>query len=176
LQYHPLLVTEHIKVRYSYRLEDVEDVCDAVDKLNPSIRRARRQAIFAGCLLLAAPFLAARSILHPELFLLLMAPFGLCFLWCGVASPKRDARQRYSQAIDVWPEVDVFIGDDGILMHTRSVPGELVTWESISQGVEGKRAVGLISRSTMLVFLQSAFSVQQWAEFRQLVRERVHST
>jgi len=167
---------KQIRVRYSYRLEHIEDVYDAIDKLVPSVRRARREAILAGCLLLIAPFLAARSFLHPELFLVMMEPFAFGLLWWGVWSPKRDVRQRYSQAVDIWPEVDVFIDSSGILTHTRAVPGELVIWEDISQAVEGRTAVGLVLRDTIVIVPESAFSIEEWDKFRKLVSERVQFT
>lgn len=165
-----------MRVRYSYLLEDIEDVYDAADRAVPGARRTRREAILAGTLFLVAPFLAARSFLHPELFLLSLSPAGFGLLWWGTFSPKRDARQRYSQAVEMWPEVDVFVDSNGILMHTRAVPGELITWDGISQSVEGRTAVGLVSRNTMLIFPERAFKTDQWDECRKLVRERVHQS
>ncbi len=108
--------------------------------------------------------------------MVMMEPFAFGLLWWGVWSPKRDVRQRYSQAVDIWPEVDVFIDSSGILTHTRAVPGELVIWEDISQAVEGRTAVGLVLRDTIVIVPESAFSIEEWDKFRKLVSERVQFT
>jgi len=167
---------KQIRVRCSYRLEHIEDVYDAIDKLVPSVRRARREAILAGCLLLIAPYLGGKKLPSSGIIFGDDGPFAFGLLWWGVWSPKRDVRQRYSQAVDIWPEVDVFIDSSGILTHTRAVPGELVIWEDISQAVEGRTAVGLVLRDTIVIVPESAFSIEEWDKFRKLVSERVQFT
>jgi hypothetical protein len=166
-------VAAQIKIRYSYRLEDLEDVYDAADRISPGVRRTRREAIVAGYLFLVAPFLAASSFLHPEAFLLIIAPCGVGLIWWGMQSPKRDARRRYSQAVSIWPEIEATLAESGIMIETPATSGELA-WSAVSQAVEGKTALGLVSKNQMHIFPRRAFSAEQWDEFLKLARERVH--
>lgn len=165
-------MADQIRVRYSYRLDDLEDVYDAADRLSPGVRRTRIEAIIAGCLFLVAPFLAANSFLHPEAFLLIIAPCGFGLIWWGMQSRRRDARQRYSQAVSIWPEMEATMGETGITIQTPATSGELV-WSDISQIVEGKTTMGLESKNQMHIFPRRAFNSEQWHEFVKTVRERV---
>jgi hypothetical protein len=168
-------VAEQIKVRYSYRLEDLEDVHDAADRAVPTARRTRREAVVAGCLFLIAPFLAAKSILHPEAFLLGMSPFGVCFIWWGLQNPKRDVRKRYAQAVEIFPEYEVTIEEGGITTQSPTIRTEL-KWEAMSQILEGKGAVGLVCENVMYVFPGRAFNQEEWDRFLGQVRERIPGT
>lgn len=154
-------------------MDDLEDAFESLDRLSPEKRRIRAEAIIAGVLMALAPFLAARSIWHPEPFLFALA---ICFVWIlaslGLRSPRRDARQRYSQAIDVWPEVEATINQSGIAMKTPATNGEMA-WSEFSQFVEGKTTLGLVSNHQMHIFPQRAFDDAQWDKFRKLVHEHV---
>jgi len=154
-------------------MDDLEDAFEALDRLSPEKRRIRAEAIIAGVLMALAPFLAARSVWHPEPLLLALA---VCFVWVlaslGLRSSRRDIRQQYSQAIGVWPEVEATINESGIAMKTPATSGEMA-WSEFSQFVEGKTTLGLVSKHQIHIFPQRAFDEAQWDKFRILLRDHI---
>jgi len=151
-------------------MEDFEDVYGAADKLHPAMRRARYEALIAGTLFLVAPFLAANSFWHPDAFLLILSPCSFGFIWWGMQSPGRAVRMTYCQLVDVWPEMEVAIGESAFTVTTPANRDEF-TWPAFSQRVEGNATVGLVSAHGIHLFPRRAFTEEQWDEFQKLVRE-----
>ena len=158
-------------IKYSYRIEDFEDVSVTADRLIPRLHRIRFASIIAGSLLLVSPFLAGGGITHPDQFLLGMGPFAVCFLLWGFQSPARKARKLYATAM-TGMEYEATITDDGITTVSPVTRCEL-KWEAFSRAIEGNDAIALVSYAVMYLFPKRAFSAEQLEEFVKLASSRV---
>ena len=158
-------------VRYSYRIEDFEELAEVADKLVPRRRAIRLGLICVGVLLLIAPFLAGQSLLHPDPFLLGLSAFAVAMIACGVQSPRRVARKQYAAMID-GTEYEASIKEDAIT--TKSSTGHSVLqWAAFSSVIQGQNALGIVDKAMMYVFPRRAFTQDQWAEFLSLLRQHV---
>jgi hypothetical protein len=160
-----------MNVRYSYRLEDCEDINEAADRSLPRARRVRFMSLIAGALLLCAPFLAGRGVSHPDQFLLGMSPVAICLVLWGLQSPKKSAKKFYAKAIN-GTEYQAVITDEGITTLSPTVRTEL-KWAAFSQIIEGENTMALVYEAVMYLFPRRAFNLEQWDEFLEQVHARV---
>jgi len=159
-------------IRYSYKIEDFEEIVEVADKLAPRRHAIRFGLVCVGVLLLIAPFITSSGPLHPDLFLLGMSPFGVCMILCVVLqNPRRVARKYYAPEVQDL-EYQATIAQDGITTTSPTGRSEL-RWAAFSRVIEGKDALAVVEKTTMYVFPRRAFSEQQWAEFIALLREHV---
>jgi len=158
-------------VRYSYRIEDFEEVAEVADKVVPRRRAVRFGLICVGVMLLVAPFLASPGLRHPDPFLLGLSVFSIAMIACGLQSPRRFARKQYAAMID-GTEYEVSIDKDAIT--TKSSTGHSVLqWAAFSRVIQGQNAVGIVDKAMMYVFPRRAFTQDQWVEFLSLLQQQV---
>src|SRR5258708_5032682 len=159
-------------IRYSYKIEDFEEIAEVADKLAPRRHAIRFGLVCVGALLLIAPFLTGGGPSHPDPFLLGMSPFGVCMILCGILqNPRRVARKYYAPEVE-GTEYEATIKQDGITTTSPTGRSEL-RWTAFSRVIEGKNALGLVEKTTMYVLPKRAFSQEQWADFISLIREHV---
>jgi hypothetical protein len=159
-------------IRYSYRIEDFEEVAEVADKLVPRRRAIRFGLVWVGVLLLIAPFLAGPGLLHPDPFLLGMSVFAVVMISCGVLqTPRRVARKYYAAAID-GTDYEASINEDAIT--TKSPTGySVLQWTAFSKVIAGQNAIGLVDKTIMYVFPRRAFTPEEWDKFLSLLRQHV---
>ncbi len=159
-------------IRYSYRIEDFEEVAEVADKLVPRRRAIRFGLVCVGVLSLIAPFLAGSGLLHPDPFLLGMSVFAVVMISCGVLqTPRRVARKYYAAAID-GSEYEASINEDAIT--TKSSTGHSVLqWTAFSGVIAGQNTIGLVDKTIMYVFPRRAFNQEEWDKFLSLLRQHV---
>lgn len=159
-------------VKYSFKIEDFEEIVEVADKLSPQRRAIRFALVCVGVLLLVAPFLAGADFLHPDRFLLGMYPFAFWLIACGILqNPRRLARKYYAAEVD-GTECETSINEDGIT--TKSSTSQVVLrWPAFSRVIEGQNAIALVEKTIMFVFPRRAFSQEQWDQFLSLLRQHV---
>lgn len=160
-----------VKIRYTFRIEDFEDLCVTAERLTPHVRRIKFAAVMAGWLLSVAPFLAAPGLWPPDKFLLGMEPMALCLVACGLQNVRRRARKFYAAAVtDKDYEAD--ISEGGVMTMCRVGRSEL-KWEAFQRVIEGDDAIALVSDAVMYVFPKRAFTAEQLDEFKKLIASHV---
>jgi YcxB-like protein len=159
-------------VRYSFKIEDFEEIAEVADKLTPRRHAIRFALVCVGVLLLIAPFLAGTDFLHPDRFLLGMCPFAFWLIACVILqNPRRVARKYYAAEVD-GTECEASINEDGIT--TKSSTSQVVLrWTAFSRVIEGQNAIALVEKTIMFVFPKRAFSQEQWDKFLSLLRQHV---
>jgi len=159
-------------IRYSYRIEDFEEVAEVADKLVPRRHAIRFGLVCVGVLLLIAPFLAGPGLVHPDPFLLGLSVFAVVMISCGVLqNPRRVARKCYAAAID-GTEYEARINEDAIT--TKSSTGHSVQqWTAFSGVIAGQNTIGLVDKTIMYVFPRRAFNQEEWDKFLSLLRQHV---
>jgi hypothetical protein len=160
-----------MKIHYSYRREDFEDISEVADKARPKNRRIRIAYILLGVWILILPFLAAWSLRHPDWSLWPIYPVALFLICMGLQTPKRIARRQYSSAVPRYA-YDAEISENGIVTSSPSVRTEL-RWEAFSRCIGGNNVVGLVCEAVMYLFPRRAFTKEQWTEFMRLIAEHV---
>ncbi len=160
-----------MKVRYSYKIEDFEEICEVADNLSPRRRRIRFGLVFVGILLFLVPFLTSSGPSQPDKFLLGMSPFGVVLIVCGLRNPRRVARKYYGPEVD-GREFEVTI-DEGGITTTSSTARTEFQWTAFTRVIEGPNAVALVERTVMYLFPKRAFTSEQWGEFLTRLREHV---
>jgi hypothetical protein len=159
-------------IRYSYKIEDFEEIVEVADKLAPRRHVIRFGLVCVGGLLLIAPFLADRGPSHPDPFLLGLSPYGISMIVCGILqNPRRVARKYYAPEIQ-GIECEATIKQDGITTASPTSRAEF-RWAAFTRVIEGKNVLALVETTTMHVFPRRAFSQEQWDDFISLLREHV---
>lgn len=161
-----------MEIRYSYRVEDLEEITAAAYKTK--YRRAERIRISylgIGIASLALPFLAAGSLLHPDRSLWFAVVLGVLFIYYGLQSPRRLARKRNAKTVRN-EEYTATISEDGVVTVSPTVRTEL-KWEAFSSIIHSKTVVALTCNAVMYMFPRRAFSDEQWEEFSSLIRKHV---
>jgi hypothetical protein len=160
-------------IRYSYRMEDFEEIVEVADKLAPRRHAVRFALVCLGAFLLVAPFITSSGPLHPDPFLLGMSPFAICMIVCVVLqNPRRVARRYYAPEIAHVTEYQATIEQDGITTVSPTGRSEL-KWTAFSRVIEAKSALALVEKTTMYVFPKRAFDSEQWTDFTSLLRQHV---
>jgi YcxB-like protein len=159
-------------VRYSFKIEDFEEIAEVADKLAPRRHAIRFSLVCVGVLLLIAPFLAGTDFLHPDRFLLGMCPFAFWLIACVILqNPHRVARKYYAAEVD-GSECEASVNEDGIT--TKSSTSQVVLrWTAFSRVIQGQNAIALVEKTIMFVFPKRAFSQEQWDQFLSLLRQHV---
>jgi len=160
-----------VKIHYTFRIEDFEDICDANENLTPSIRRIRFASMLAGILLSVSPFLAAPGLWPPDKFLLGVEPIAFILFACGLQNARRRARKFYAAAVTE-KEYEAIIGSEGITTSSPVGRGEM-KWEAFQRVIEGDGAIGLVADAMMYVFPKRAFTPTELEEFKQLMAAHV---
>ena len=159
-------------IRYSYRVEDFEEITEAADKLNPNRRAIRFALVCGGASLLALPFVMAGGPRHPDPFWLGMCPLGVCMIALAILrNPRRVARRYYKPYLDD-EEYQATINPEGIATKSRTATTQM-QWTTFLHVVETGSALALYERSVVYIFPRRAFSQQEWSEFTLLASERV---
>ena len=159
-------------VRYTFKIEDFEEIAEVADKLVPRRHAIRFALVCVSVLLLIAPFLAGADFLHPDRFLLGMYPFAFWLLACVILqNPRRVARKYYAAEVD-GTECEASISEDGITAKS-STSQVVLRWAAFSRVIEGENAVALVEKTIMFVFPKRAFSQGQWNQFLSLLRQYV---
>jgi hypothetical protein len=158
-------------VRYSYKIEDFEELAEVADHVVPRRRAIRFGLVCVGVLLLVAPFLAGPGFLHPDQFMLGLSVFAIPMIAWGLNTPRRLARRQYAAMID-GTEYQASINEDAVT--TKSSTGHSVLqWSAFSRVIQGQNAVGIVYKAMMYVFPRRAFTQDQWADFLSLLRKHV---
>jgi hypothetical protein len=162
-----------MEIKYSYKIEDFEEIVEVADKLAPRRHAVRFAVTSLGLFLLVAPFITSSGPSHPDLFLLGLSPFGVSMIVCVVLqNPRRIARRYYAPELAHETEYEATIKEDGIATTSPTCRSEF-KWTAFSRVIEGQNALALVERTTMYVFPRRAFSSEQWADFVALLRNHV---
>ena len=161
-----------MKIRYTFRIEDFEDLCVTAERLTPHVRRIKFAAVMAGWLLSVAPFLAAPGLWPPDKFLLGMEPMALCLVACGLQNVRR-TRQKFYAAAVTDKDYEADISEGGVMTMCRVGRSEL-KWEALPESYRRRRrnSPGL-SYAAMYVFPKRAFTAEQLDEFKKLIASHV---
>jgi hypothetical protein len=160
-----------MNIRYSFKIEDFEEISEVADKLSPRRRRIRFALVFTGVLLLVAPFLTGSGPSHPDQFLLGMGPLAICLIVWGLQNPRRVARKYYAPEID-GIEHEATITQDGITTTSPTCRMQF-QWTAFGRMIEGKNGVALIDKTIMYVFPRRAFNPEEWTDFLSLLQEHI---
>jgi hypothetical protein len=161
-----------MKVQYSYRIEDFEDIAEAADRLGVGKKRLSTAYLLAGVLLVFAPFLASGRIARPEPTLLPISILGLCVLVSPFfRNPRKAAHKFYAEWLDS-ETYTVEIDEHAIVTKSTKIYTEL-KWAAFSRYIEAQTGVALVIGGVMYLLPKRAFSEDQWKEFTSLYRSNV---
>ena len=156
-----------MKIHYTFRIEDFEDICVIAENLSPQVRRIRFASIMAGLLLSVSPFLVAFGLWPPDKFLLGMEPMAFVLIACGLQNARRRARKVYAAAVTD-KNYEAIIDGEGITTSSPVGTGHM-KWEAFQRVIEGSEAIALVSDAMMYVFPKRAFTPAELEDFKRLI-------